>query len=459
MERRERLNSIFDEFDRQAEAFCADLGGLDCEIMPFYKGEPLPENLTLRVAEIITKAYIIEFRYTAHGSLDTVHSILDCAVCFGKSGDKLRMPLQFISDFCDEDIAEPMCIPYISDSVGMAQAFSAIRETVEHFLPKITEICGDGEKKQAIEDYFYAEYEKLTGDVTHSPSAVAYFSGWLAVRFSVGPHWFSLKGKPAKALKKYNKFEKTFSYEDRLAKQWQAGKTADREKIPAIADNMEWFNDKGLPKSDGKEVLAMFLSSFVIAIPASAVYIGLYFLLYLIQIRGAVYTPSPLNYPICLVLGWLTGIAISYFTRFFFYRVVNKKIYERLKEQDHILNGGGSDRIMKGVAIVAVTACILMIAVLARWDLNFKKDGFIEHRSFTPIRGTYYSYDEIDHVRYVPDRVNGYGETLDRPSYALVMKDGTEIDLYTSDSFEHYEGPLLDYLESRGVAVERRSAP
>ena len=453
MKRAEQLERIFSQFDRSAKDFCADIGGLYCEITPFYKGEETTENLKYRIARIYTNTCIIVFRYTANGPVGTADSILDGMVCFGKTETELPVPLPFVTDFCNEDIVSPLCIPYISNADGMKQAFSLLGETVKVLLPKITVLSCDEEQKQAMEAYFFEEYRMATGDTTDYAVLGDWFSQWLALHFSSEAYLLALKGKPEKAIKKLAKYKKKFRYEERLLTLWQAGKTTDCSKIPAIVSNMEWIDDRGMTKSDSKELLPILLSIPVLAIPATAAYLGLYFLLILLQKNGSVYLTGVFaQAPYCVITGFVTAVCVSFFTRLFAARLLYRKDFEKLEEQDNIENGG-DNKVMKVFTAVIVTGCVAFTFLVAAWNLNFKTDGFIDNTKFFSLKGPFYSYDEIECVRYVPTRVNGYGETLENPSYALVLKNGREIDLYDYDAIENYETPLLDFLQKKGVKI------
>ena len=106
--------------------------------------------------------------------------------------------------------------------------------------------------------------------------------------------------------------------------------------------------------------------------------------------------------------------------------------------------------------LVVLVICSLAGTVLfTRFGVNFLEDGFVDNTKFFSVSGQYYQYDDIERVYYMPNRVNGFGETIEYPSYVIVLKDGREIDLYEYDEIEKYEGPLLGHLKKKGVSVEK----
>lgn len=456
MNREERLKTIFSQFDRSAKAFCEETGGLSCDISFSREDKKKSKSGDDRCAKIYYKSDMIVFQYTAHSVLGAVHSILDGWVFFGKSETDLPVPLPFVVDFCDEDIVAPLSIPYISNEQGMEQAFSCIGDVLKRLMPRIVAISYDEEQKQAMETYFFEEFSAVTGDPVDEVAVSDYYFNWLTFRFSSIAYLLAIKGKTEKAIKELNKIKGKFRYEKRLMRLWQAGEATDCSQIPDIVANLQWINDKGVAKTDVHEFLPIFSSWFVLAIPAAAVYLGIYFLLIWMQKPGSVYLTGVLqNYPFMICAGFVTAVPISYFTRFWFSRKLFKKNYEKLAEMDHITNGVGSDKVMKVFLYILVVVGVVFSMLIATWNINFKQDGFVDNTGFFSVTGTYYSYGEVDHIQYIPDRVNGLGETIDIPSYALVMKNGKTIDLHEYDDVEYYDPELIEFLQSKNIPLEK----
>ena len=96
--------------------------------------------------------------------------------------------------------------------------------------------------------------------------------------------------------------------------------------------------------------------------------------------------------------------------------------------------------------------------LLAKWNINFLPDGFVDNSRFFSFKGEYYSYNEIERVYYKPDRVNDFGDTLDFPSYVIEIKNGKEIDLYEHGEISDYEKELIDFLNEKGVKIDGLNA-
>lgn len=171
--------------------------------------------------------------------------------------------------------------------------------------------------------------------------------------------------------------------------------------------------------------------------------------------RNSVYLMGPIySLPYCITVGFLTAIPASYFTRFKFYKLLFPKDFEKYCAADQVQNGKGADKLIRGMMTVIVIGSVVLSIFLAKWNVNFLEDGIVDNSKFLSLKGEYYDYADIDRVYYKPDRVNSFGETLNYPSYVIVLRDGKEIDLYEFDEIERYEDRLLSFLREKGVKVE-----
>lgn len=160
------------------------------------------------------------------------------------------------------------------------------------------------------------------------------------------------------------------------------------------------------------------------------------------------------NFPFCLCAGFFTAIAVSYFTRFKFYKLFNKKGYEKYEKLSSMQNGKGADSFMKGFAYVIFCVSIVLSVLLCKWNINFTENGVIDNTKFLSLRGEYYTYEEIERVYYLPERTNDFGDVLEFPSYVMVA-DGKEIDFYEFADIEDYEKELLPFLQEKGIKIEK----
>lgn len=458
MNREERLQLLFAQFDKSAKQFSEDTKAVFCDISSVYKKEETPEDLKLRTAKIYYNSFIVKFVYTAHGMMSVVNSILECRVCFDKIKESMEIPLPMVTDYCDIDIASPLCIPFITNDGGMQQAFDSIGNTVKSLLPLFSDISYDPVYKEKIVSAFEKEVSSIFKMEMDSETSEVYgeiLYNFFRTRFTGEAFINYINGNCPKAVKQLGKIKNPTGYEKRVMRLWSDEKKTETSALSMIEENAEKYNEIGVPKANLKEFTSLFVSWILLTPIPSAIYIGIYFLLFWIEGRDSVYLMGPMyNLPFCILGGFITAIATSYFTRFRFYKWLFKKDYEKYCEMDHIQNGGGSDRLMKGFFVVLVIVSILGCGLFERWNLNFLADGFVDNSTFLSLQGDYHAYSEVERVYYKPDRVNDFDVTLEIPSYVLVLKDGTEIDFYDLDDVSNYEVVLLDHLRDNGIKIE-----
>ena len=150
----------------------------------------------------------------------------------------------------------------------------------------------------------------------------------------------------------------------------------------------------------------------------------------------------------------MTAIPASYFTRLKVFKLLFPRDYEEFCAVDEVNNGVGAEKVIKWMFRIIVICSLIGSVLFAKWGINFKDSGFVDNTSFFSLSGQYYAYNEIDHVYYLPNRVNGFGETLDFPSYVMVLKDGREIDLYEYDEIKQYDPRLIDHLREKDVRID-----
>ena len=462
MTREERLNEIFSEFDKQIKLFSRRTGALTCEISSNYKGEEKTENLTHRFADVTYGTYLIEFQYTAQGMMSLSSSILECLVFLEKDGQTPPVPLSLLLCYIGIDEPTPLTIPLISGREAMRQACECIFAAIKRSENAIDALSENAPERERIVTEFALDATnvlgiKLKNDENPRDEAIQYLNpaiyDYLTIRLSSAPFQNYIRGDRKKAVKQLQKTKRPLVYEQKLSKLW-AEEESDSNPLSAIRENLSFYTKGGTEKISAKEFSVMFLSWLALCIITTAIYSGLYLLVMLVEGWGSVYLMGPLyNLPFCFVAGFVTAIALSYYTRLWFYKRLFPKSYERYVEMDHIRNGKASDRIIGVMLVFLVVASLIMLYLFARMNLNFREEGFVDNSEFFSISGEYHDYSEIEKIYYKPNRVNSLGETLEYPSHVLVLTDGTEIDFYEFDEIGSYD-KLLRHLGDRGVTIE-----
>ena len=451
MERNERLEAIYSEFDAAAQTLCADTGGILCEITSEYTGEQEERKLKYRFAKIYYRSFICELVFTAHSTLSLINSILGCVVYADKSEETIGVPLPLVTDFLDRDVTAPMCIPCISNADGMKQAISCIGSAIVQVMPQLTELSTDSGKKEALIEFYRNELNTAfdmeleedddIGEDDLTPYEIMqiekrlYFD-LITDRLTSGAFFQYMKGRKIspRKLKKIAKNKKSFGYEKRMARIWQSGQPYEFPDLSAISEGLQLYDRNGVQKSNLKELGSLFLSWFVWGMCIEPVYLLMFFAVQSFEKRDAAFVVSdPYKWIVTFLLAGITGMAASYFTRRWFYRLLNKKQFDAYEEMDHIVNGAGADRFMRVCLGIIVSVSIVACVLLPMQNLKFTSGGFWDNSRLFSLQGTHYSYVEIERVYFKPEDQSQYAS-----SYVIVLSNGKEINLFDmDDSFSH----------------------
>lgn len=455
------LSVLHNEFDSLARDFARKTDAMYCEINPFYKGEECAQNLLCRLASVYYSSFSIDFRYTAHTTMNVASSIVECYVFLEKSESRIAIPLPIFTDICGLDIREPMVIPFITDAEGMREAFGSICGVLESLFDKLTRICNDDELRAQVMNAYFGEVAQildLKKKDTEGTSILVYINpalyDFFTLRLSSAPFINYIKGDAKNARKQLKKTKNRLGYEERMLSVIPDTDTCE-VTLPRAAEVLSSYNKDGVPKNTSRELLSMMLGWLVFTVAFTLAYSVIYLIPVLIESIDAFYVMGAYeNIPFVICGAFLTSIVASYFSRKIFYKLLYPKDYDRYCKLDTVQNTNKELRLMRGMLTVIAALSIVGSILMSRWGIVFREEGFVDNTDFFSLSGEYHDYAEIDRVYYKPDRINGLGETIPFPSYVIVLDDGTEIDMYEYDDTENYENTLIEFLKSKGVKTE-----
>lgn len=462
MKRQILLQGIIENFNLCAQTFQKKSNGICNELFSLFRAEESIEDIRMHFSKIYYNNFILLFKYTAHCGFTTINSILECLVYFEKTQDATGYPLACVLDYLDADTLDCLAIPCISNGTAMKQAFEMLGNTILCYWENICELSYSPEKKKELDAKFTKEiltaFKKDTADEEDLQRYKTIFYDWFTAR-AVSPAYIDfMTGRYPAAVKKFRKMKNKNGYENRImALMAQAG--AGKKHIPAsVYDNLTKYNAFGVPKANAKEFAAIFLPAFLWTLVWAVPFGLVFFLFYFLEQKGALYLMGPLAMaPSIFLPSFLMGLASSYFTRHQAFRRLFKKDYQAFSEMDSIENGKSSDRFMKGFTSLLLAGGFIFTVLTVRCNLKFEADGFIDNTKFFSMQGIYYSYSDIDRLYYKASRQNGSGEKMNFPSYAIVLKNGKEIDFYEWETAADTEHTLLPLLKTKGVTVEKET--
>jgi len=404
--------------------------------------------------------FALLFEYTAHAMMSEVNSVLECKVSADR--DNTGAPRYSLMDvFNALELKDFRCvmIPSITGEAAMAAAFQWLGEIAAEHLPAIAALLADEERHYRLYACFTADVQLLfprhmvTGyDAVERKNLELYY-GLLRGRFGFarGTYMRFLAGKNASARKKLARTKKALLYERRLLAYLEANADVPAPLPPTLS---------GQAKSDdARYLLALFAPWLPLALLCLPFWLGVFYLLRAVALRGQLLLIGPDPGVAVILPTFLTAIALCFFTRRIAIRLLFRKRAAEMLESDSMMFSRGAQRFMKGFLYLVYIGCALGLLLYVNSNVAFGEAGFTDNRGVFSVQSEYRPYDYIDHIYYKPERVNGYGDTIPKDSYVLVLRDGSEIDLFGLCEMRFAVEEVLPLLEGAGVeeAVENAS--
>lgn len=441
------ISQIIDSFNVSAENFTKKSNGVHWEVYSEFKGAEKIENIRYHYAKIYYNSYILLLKYTAHGLLSTVNSILECLVFFEKSNNAVCYPLSTVLDFLEFDSLDIVTIPNIISDNAMEQAFDVLFNTISKYQSRFVDLSFNTEMKAELINKFKNEIMtyynlKSLSDDDFSFYLDSYYS-WITNRSVSPPFIHLLKGDHSKALRKLKKLKNKSGYENRI--------------VDFISENKE-LNIKSTDASlsSAKELTVIILSFYFLAIAWSPAFLLLYLFFMQFESFNSIYLLGPIsNIPFVVLPSLLMGIVSSYFTRNKAIKLLFKKNYKAYLHQDYITNSHNSDKFIKGLFKLLLVVCITITFFMVKSNIKFTDNGFYDNTDFLSLQGKFYSYEQVDKVYYKPNRINGFDQNLEFPSYVIVLTNGEEIDLYEFEEIKTTEKKLIPLLTEKNIKIEK----
>lgn len=486
--------SLIDALGKSAKAFY-DGGKADFyEEKTIYKSKSETyDNVFSHDIYFYYKSFIVRFTYYPHFPMTMAHSVLCCFVSLEKS-ERLFYPMQQICGFLGVVPDETLVIPFISDDKAMRDSFESLTRSLQKLTPQLTELSYSSDKKSdffaleldSAEKFFKTEYptedslieaigqaekewlpgfikerqlenpgEPTSDDILREEfdSAVAEITNealssvkaqklslvneyyrFIQARSVLAGYADYMLGDYRSALKKFKKLKNPTAFERCLIKRLENAKAPQTHLPKSVAESMTLY-DTGFKKNGLKEALLVMPAAILFGAAWLPLFLGLYFLFYFFESRGAVYLAGSLdNAPSVMLPCFLMGIFTIYFKSDWFRKIFFRKSSRKYIELDRMEQSRGAHKFMKGFAALTLAASFAFCFFVSHQNVKFVDTGFYDNSGFFSINSEFYSYNEVDKLYYREKTPDGSGETYDYPSYGVLLKNGAELDLSAIDT-------------------------
>lgn len=402
----------------------------------------------------------VQFMLTKKEKLFLPVSTLFCHVFLDKN-DYCYYHISELCEYLGLDDFRCYIFPYIENAERLNNCFNVIAGFLDENESGIDALAleSDTYKEKKIADAKKVLKQKDPGayideeDVYYGTMLINYNSLML-MRLSKHPAYIAfLKGDYQRALKKYSKIKRLFSYERRLVDFISSL----RGHYDAITPECSsYFNAEEI--FGNESVLKAFVLSVVIGVAAFSLLFALIIVLMNIcYISGTLYADTiPVTHAV--LLGALPGlfIGIRYTTKMA--GIIQKK-RKQAEELEGILV---SRRLSKTIIVLCVILTVILVALLfrvGRPTIRAFEDHF-QYSEFNSFFSGYekYDYEEVKSVYHIEGRYNYRGEFINRDSFVIVLADGKMIDTdsFNDDSVSSVEKSLIPLFNKEVVNVRSK---
>ncbi len=467
MNRFDSGNSIISTFCSKSRDFAASQGAITSEFFPLYKGKDRLKEITARV---YFNSFILDFVYSisSFGSVGP-KSILDCRIWLEKNEEHLCFSLYDLMFLIDQNNFKCYFFPFIETPKKMTRCFEALAEDLRLFIPRITEIAQNEEQSQLAYNVLKTDIETVfdknmfkpdndldqdTADYVFATSLNRYYE-WVKLRLASKCYAEFLDGNYVKSIQRCEKYKTRLAYEDRLLAFMKS--LPEGGKYDAVAPDLNTLRDGLKIQTGASELPAFFAAWFLLALPLTLIFLGLYYLFLFISSGNAEYSTGLALYNALYVFlpAIITAIALSYFIRRRIYKFIYRKKLQKMLDYDAIMNTQSESKFMKGFAYIILIGSLIFTPLLAHTDIAFYTYEFVDNSAFFSLKGDSYSYDQIESVWRIEGSYNALGDWVDYPFYVFLMKDGTIMDQLELMEYSDIEKNLLPILQKRGLTIHK----
>lgn len=451
------MKEIIKSFDDSINKLKSNLNADACEFKSVYSTEDEDiENLKYHYAFLYFRNYVIIFIYSVNGMMGMSKSILECYLCFDKANLEMHYPIYNVLDIVDKENFDLFTFSLITNGEIMRECLSLMEQSILKLKCSFDELSYNEAMKSELHNNLLKEmtdYYKKNIAIEDFYHYMGVYYSFLTIRFTQGAYNAYLTGNYKKSIKLYKKSKNKTSYEKRLEAEIIRRHSDIGIKENILPDTLIYNieNDRTF-KQSRRDFLVFFPVSFLFAAVWGIFFCVIFYALLNIESRNAIYITKIEAFNMILP-SFLMGLITSYYSRNILTKIIYKKDYKNIIEMDYVVNTKGSDKFMNSFSLLVFFFCIAFTILTVNCNIKFKEDVFIDNSKFFSVKGDVYKYSDIECLYYKPTRVNSFNETLDFPSYVIMLKSGKEIDLYELEDYKLSEEFIIPIMKKNNINI------
>lgn len=459
MDEKAMIEKIVESFKDKTKEYSDKLNALSYDTETYYIKNDKEKGYNFIDASIEFKDLFLKMEYKVHTSMLLPTSTLEMRILFKGSKFPIEYSIYDLLNIIDETNFNCYTIPYITSTETMEKALDYLLDVFEKYKERISDLLHNDEKFNKLEENVREQIAKLLGGNLFKSINPEYIAHMLEVYYVLDAARFTteiyanyvLQGKYKQAIKAYSRTKyKTTIYEERLKEYLSTLK----EPVSILPKELETIKTaKKYQKVGFKQSLLIGLS-FLILTPAWAVLYGLIYMVSHNYITKELIYISNSEWPIILLLGFVTAIANMFFTRKLIAKLIYKEKYEEYKMFDMVANSESVNNFMTKFFQFIIAACIAFSMLAANTYIGFTYNNIVLNDGYFNLKGEEIPYEKVHSVYKTEKLADEIIGEIENTNYIIVLKDNTKIELYWFITNEEVETNVLPIFKEKGIEIK-----
>lgn len=459
MDEKAMIEKIVEVFKNKTKEYSKELNAEGYNTETYYIKNNKEKGYNFIDASIEFKDFFLKMEYKVHTSMLLPTSTLEMRILFKGGKFPIEYSIYDLLNIIDETNFRCYTIPYITSIGAMEKALEYLFDAFENYKERISELLHNDEKFNKLEENVREQIVKLVGGNLFKSINPDYIARMLEVYYVIDAARFTteiyanyvLQGKYKQAIRAYSRPKyKITLYEERLKKYLLTVK----EPVKFLPEELETIKVvKKYQKVGFKQSLLIGLT-FLVLTPAWALMYGIiYSITYNYLTKGSIYTSNS-EWPLVILLGFVTSIINIYFTRKLIAKWIYKEKYEEYIMFDMLQNSEKTNNFMTKLFQFVIAGCIAISMLAANTYIQFTDKNIVLNEDYFNLKGEEIPYEKVNSI-YITEKIKNelVGE-IDNKNYVIVLKDNTKIELYWFLTNEEVEENVLPLIREKGIEIK-----
>lgn len=405
------------------------------------------------------KDFFLKMEYKVRTSMLLPASTLEMRIVFKGGKFPLEYSIYDLLNIIDETNFNCYTIPYIASIETMEKAIDYLFDAFVKYKDRIEELFHNEVEFKKLEENLESQIIKLVGANIFKSVNIEYIASMLEVYYILDAARFTteiyancvLTGKYKVAVKEYNKSKhKLTLYEERLKKYISTLKT----QTTFLPEELETIDVAKKYQKVGFKQMLLTCLSFLGLLSVWSVFYGLIYAFVHFQIRySSIYTTNS-EYPIVIILGFITTFVNMYFIRKAIAKVVHKERYEEYILLDMLQNSSRANSLMTKLFQFVIACCIMTSILAANTYIKFTDKNIVLNDEYFKLNSEHITYDQVDSVYRTKRIITDFGYEIENNNYVIVLKDNTKIALFLYMTTDEVEEKVIPILKEKEITVK-----